>query len=112
MEDERNRVQGKPKFVERAGEDIYFAAKDRELIDEMKADWQGVEAAKRKAQRLCAKCPGKFESYSLMGLVLDRCERCEGIWLNKGELEEISRKAARGPLQNFLQSLSPRTKQQ
>jgi Zn-finger nucleic acid-binding protein len=47
-----------------------------------------------------------------MGLGLDRCESCEGIWLNKGELEEISRKAARGPLANFLESLLPRTKQQ
>jgi hypothetical protein len=111
MENERNRGEGKPRFVEQAGEDIYFAAKDRELIDEMKADWRGVEAAKRKAQRLCAKCPGKFESYSFMGLVLDRCERCEGIWLNKGELEEISRKAARGPVQNFLQTLWVRPKQ-
>jgi hypothetical protein len=48
MENEKDRVGGKPNFVERAGEDIYFAAKDRELIEEMKADLQGVEAAKRR----------------------------------------------------------------
>lgn len=46
MENEKNRVGEKPNFVERARENIYFAAKDRELIEEMKADWQGVEAAK------------------------------------------------------------------
>jgi Zn-finger nucleic acid-binding protein len=37
-----------------------------------------------------------------MGFVLDRCESCEGIWLNKAELHEIVRKAARGPLGTFL----------
>jgi hypothetical protein len=59
MENEKDRVGEKPKFVERAGEDIYFAAKDRELIEEMKADLQGVEAAKRRVHGLCPKCPGK-----------------------------------------------------
>jgi Zn-finger nucleic acid-binding protein len=37
-----------------------------------------------------------------MGFVLDRCGSCEGIWLSKGELEGIWRKAARGPLGAFL----------
>ena len=101
MENEKDRSG--EKFVERANEDFYFAARDRELIEEMKADLQKVEAAKRGGQVLtCPKCPGKLESYRFKEFVLDRCESCEGIWLDKGELEGILRRAARGPLGNFF----------
>jgi Zn-finger nucleic acid-binding protein len=37
-----------------------------------------------------------------MGFILDRCENCQGIWLNKGELAGILRQQARGPLGVFL----------
>jgi Zn-finger nucleic acid-binding protein len=91
------------KFDERANEDNYFAAKEYELVEGMKAEFQKVEAAGREGQIVnCPKCPGKLERCSFMGLVLDRCESCEGIWLEKGELKGILRKAARGPIGAFL----------
>ena len=103
MEDDKDRFGEKTTFVERANEDIYFAAKEHELIEGMKAEFQKVEAARREGQILnCPKCSGKLESYKFMDFVLDRCASCEGIWLNKDELEGILRKAARGPLGIFL----------
>jgi Zn-finger nucleic acid-binding protein len=91
------------KFVERAEEDLYFAAKDRELIDEMKGEFQKAEAARGKERILsCPNCAGQLDSYTYMEFVLDRCKVCEGIWLDKGELEGIVRRAARGPLGAFL----------
>lgn len=104
MENEKDRVGEKTMFVERANEDRYFAAKEHELIEGMKAEFQKVEAARREGQIVnCPKCPGRFAKYRFMGFVLDRCESCEGIWLDKGELEGILRKAARGPLGAFLE---------
>ena len=101
MEDGKDRLG--EKFDERANEDKYFALKEHELIEGMKAEFQKVEAARREAQIVnCPKCPGKLESYRYMDLVLDRCESCEGIWLDKGELEGILRRAARGPLGAFF----------
>jgi len=44
MENEKDRCGEKMPFVERAREDIYFAARDRELIEDMKAHLQKVEA--------------------------------------------------------------------
>ena len=91
------------KFDERANEDNYFAAKEYELVEGMKAEFQKVEAAGREGQIVnCPKCPGRLERCSFMGFILDRCESCEGIWLEKGELKGILRKAARGPLGAFL----------
>jgi len=103
MENGKDRLGETLKFDERANEDTYFAAKDHELIEEMKAEFQKVEAAKREVQIVsCPKCPGKLQSYKFMDFVLDRCESCEGIWLDKGELEGILRRAARGPLGAFF----------
>ena len=101
MKSETNRPE--EKFDERANEDSYFAAKEHELIDGMKAEFHKAEAARREAEMMsCPKCSGKFAKYKLMGFVLDRCENCEGIWLNKGELAGILRQQARGPLGVFL----------
>jgi Transcription factor zinc-finger len=90
-------------FDERANEDGYFAAKEHELIEEMKLEFHKSEAARRAAQMAtCPKCSGTFEKYEFMGFSLDRCGNCEGIWLKKGELAGILRQQARGPLGIFL----------
>ena len=104
MENEKDRSGEKLNFDERSNEDSYFAAKERELIEGMKAEFQKVEAARRAGQIVnCPKCSGKLESYQFMDFALDRCESCEGIWLDKGELEGILRKATRGPLGAFFE---------
>ena len=91
------------KFDERANEDSYFAAKEYDLVEGMKAAFRRAEAARREtAMTTCPKCSGKFANYEFMGFVLGRCESCEGIWLNKGELAGILRQQARGPLGAFL----------
>ncbi|HXV79135.1 MAG TPA: zf-TFIIB domain-containing protein [Candidatus Binatia bacterium] len=103
MENDEDRLEEKRKFDERANEDSYFAMKEHELIEGMKAEFQRVEAARREGQVVnCPKCPGKLERYKFMDFVLDRCESCEGIWLDKSGLKGILRKAARGPLGAFL----------
>ncbi len=103
MKSETNRPGENPKFDERANEDGYFALKEHELIERLKAEFKEAEAARRqKRAQTCPKCSGKLERYKFMDFVLDRCESCEGIWLEKGELEEILRRAARGPLGAFL----------
>ena len=103
MKHEKDRFGEKVKFDERANEDGYFAVKEHELIEGMKAEFQKIEAAGREGQVVnCPKCPGRLEKYGFMGFVLDRCDGCEGIWLDKGELKGILRKASRGPLGAFL----------
>jgi Zn-finger nucleic acid-binding protein len=102
MKNQNNRSP--EEFVPRANEDVYFAARDRELIEEMKTEVQKVEAVTRGPLALiCPKCSARFQNYSFMEFVLDRCESCEGIWLNKGDLDRILRRAARGPLGAFFE---------
>ena len=103
MKSETHCLSGDSNFDEHANEDGYFALKERELIDDMKAEFRQEEAARRAAAlATCPKCSGHFANYRFMGFDLDRCESCEGIWLNKGELAGILRQRARGRLGVFL----------
>ena len=109
MKNERNRPG--ESFDERANEDSYFAVQEHELIEQMKSEHQQVEAAKRAAlMASCPKCSGKFRQYTVKGFVVERCESCEGIWLNKGELAEILRRQAAGPLGAFIERCFAKTK--
>jgi len=90
-------------FDERANEDSYFATKEHELIEAMRAEFQRTEITKRAGRIVsCPKCSGKLASHKFMEFVLERCDSCAGIWLDQGELEGIVRSAARGPLGAFF----------
>lgn len=91
-------------FDAHAHEDGYFAVQEHELIEQMKSEHQKAEAVKRqRPTMICPKCSGQFAQYTVKGFVVERCQGCEGIWLNKGELAEILRRQAGGPLGAFLE---------
>jgi hypothetical protein len=99
MDNEKDRFGEKMRLLERAKEDIYFAAKDRELIEKLKAFLKKVEVEQAGERVLdCPKCSGKLESYTFAGFFLDRCQACGGVWLDKGELEGVLREASRSRL--------------
>lgn len=101
MEGEKDRFGEKMKLVQRAKEDIYFAEKDRELVEKLKARLKKIE--RQNEELVCPKCPGRLESYSFMEFLLDRCQRCGGVWLDRGELEGILRMASRSPLASLIE---------
>ncbi|HEV8343025.1 MAG TPA: zf-TFIIB domain-containing protein [Candidatus Binatia bacterium] len=104
MEDEKDRFGEKMRLLERAKEDIYFAEKDRELIEKLKARLRKVEKTEGAGSPLrCPKCQGNWETYTFMGFVLERCTGCEGIWLDKGELEGVLKKVTQGPLAALIE---------
>jgi len=104
MADEKDRFGEAMKLAERAKEDIYFAERDRELIEKLKTELKKVE--KGGSDLHCPKCPGQLETYTFQGFVLDRCESCGGIWMDKGELEGVIRKVTRGPLGAWIDKLT------
>ena len=95
------------KLAERAKEDIYFAERDRELMAKIKAKLQKIE--KTVIDLRCPKCAGHLESYTFEGFALDRCDKCGGIWMDRGELEGVVRKVSRGPLGEWFDTLTAKT---
>lgn len=37
----------------------------------------------------CPACSGNMTELTLDGVQIDRCDRCEGVWLDAGEAEEL-----------------------
>jgi Zn-finger nucleic acid-binding protein len=103
MTDQKDRFGETMKLVERAKEDIYFAERDRELIEKLKQQLKKV--VKESSQIRCPKCSGDLESYTFQGFALDRCQNCGGIWMDKGELEAIVRTVTQGPLGYWVDKL-------
>ena len=106
MADEKDRFGDKMRLVERAKEDIYFAQKDRELIDRLRGHLRKTDDA---SAIKCPKCPGQLENYTFEGFALDRCHECGGIWMDKGELEGILRRLSRGPLGAWVDVMTAKT---
>lgn len=104
MADEKDRFGDTMKLVERAKEDIFFAERDRELLDKLRAQLRRVESAAGELR--CPKCQGRWDSFTYEGFALDRCRECGGVWMDKGELEGIIRKISRGPLGALLDKLT------
>jgi Zn-finger nucleic acid-binding protein len=90
-------------YLERAKEDIYFAQRDRELIEKLKAQLHKVE--KNANELRCPKCRGLLETYTFQGFVSERCQKCGGIWLDNGELEGIIKKFNRVSLDTWIHTL-------
>ena len=107
MADEKDRFGETMKRVERAKEDIYFAEQDQELIAKLKGQLQKVDQTE--VELRCPKCLGRLETYTFQGFVLDRCDKCGGIWMDKGELEGVVRKVSRGPLGAWIDTLTAKT---
>lgn len=107
MENEKDRFGETMRLVERAKEDIYFAERDRELLEQLRSRLQ--RATPVEVHHQCPKCPGRLESYTFEGIALDRCHECGGIWLDRGELETIVRKISRGPLGAWFDTLTAKT---
>lgn len=104
MTDEKDRFGDTMRLVERAKEDIYFAERDREVLEKLRAELRKVEATTGELH--CLKCPGVLETYTFEGYVLERCPDCGGVWMDKGELEGIIRKLSRGPLGAWVDKLT------
>jgi Zn-finger nucleic acid-binding protein len=106
MDTEKDRFGETMRLVERAREDIFFAAKDRDLIEKLKSRLRKLK--KSEADIQCPKCPGKMETYSFENFMLDRCQACGGVWLDKGELEGLLRKVTRLSLGSVIDRLLSR----
>ncbi len=91
--DEKDRFGNKLKEKERAEEDLYFAKRDRELLDKIKK--KEADASKTQAAfspGLCPKCGGALAERKVEEVAVDECGSCHGIWLDAGELEVLSRR--------------------
>ena len=77
-------------------EDAYFIRQDferRKKKEEEKLEQLNAEEkAKLKEQHFmhCPKCGHNLIEIDYKGIAVDKCSHCDGVWLDAGELEQIS----------------------
>ena len=64
----------------KALEEGYFAKKDREILEKLKA---------KTSVRLCPADQTTLTTLMQDNVEIDICEKCGGLWLDNGELEKI-----------------------
>ena len=80
-------------FAERgdALEEDYFRKKNQELIEKMK-DRLTDEGSIQETSYDCPKCDGKLHTGNFENIQIDICDKCGGVWLDAGELQQIAGK--------------------
>jgi hypothetical protein len=87
-------------------EDEFFLKQDAELLKEQRAR---LDEERRRAERSahymkCPKCGGDLEERSFSGVKIDVCPTDNGMWLDAGELDLLS-KVDTSRLGAFVRSL-------
>ena len=80
---------------EKSLEDEYFHRKERELIEKLHAQRDDEERRKKEEASVihCPKCEGSLKEINYEGVQIGRCENCNGVWLDAGELERLTGQA-------------------
>jgi hypothetical protein len=92
-------------------EDEYFARQNAEKISEMRAK---LDSERKKAERSahhnkCPRCGGDLKEHHVEHVKIDECEDCGGVWLDRGELDQLGRvNRSRGVSGGVLGSLFKR----
>ncbi len=89
-------------------EDEYFAREDaekkRKLAVQVKKDTEAAEQARLKAMHWmrCPKCGMELHEVKLRGIDVDVCFSCNGVFLDKGELEHLQQPEHSGVMSAIL----------
>ena len=81
---------------ERRPEDEYFIRLDSEKIKALreKLDREREKLRREMEKKIhwmrCPKCGGQLNEKLFRGVMIDVCQDCEGVWLDRGELEILA----------------------
>ena len=75
-------------------EEEYFRRKDQEAIEKLRAKMKVAEEAKAAglSSMKCPRCDGSLKESKFEEVMIDTCDKCGGVWLDSGELEQLIQK--------------------
>jgi hypothetical protein len=102
--DEKDRLGSKLREKEKAEEDRYFAQRDQELIEKLKREKSSAEETAHRDQMLlhCPKCATRLVTVEHHEVTVEECPSCQGMWLDRGELETLAQRENEGWLARFI----------
>ena len=75
-------------------EEEYFHRKNQEAIEKLRAKMKVADEAKAAGTSTmkCPRCDGRLLEAKIAGVTIDTCDKCGGVWLDTGELAELTTK--------------------
>jgi uncharacterized protein len=79
-------------------EEEYFHRKNQEAIEKLRAQMKVAAEAKAAgaSSMQCPRCDGSLKESMFEDVSIDTCDKCGGVWLDSGELQQLTRKEAGG----------------
>ena len=79
-------------------EEEYFHRKNQEAIEKLRAQMKVAAEAKAAgvSSMQCPRCDGSLKENTFESVSIDTCDKCGGVWLDSGELEQLTRKEGGG----------------
>jgi hypothetical protein len=92
----------------KALEEDFFRRKEQEAIEKIRAQRMAEEQAQQSAASAlqCPRCDGTLEEITYEEVLIDRCNKCGGVWLDAGELEHLTVQDEGSILGRWWKSLS------
>lgn len=93
MNEEKDRFGDFIRLLEQAKEDVYFAEKDRELIEKLKRQLQQAQKGQLENSTLrCPRCGINLSNSTLMDIPMKVCSTCGGAWVDHDALAKLLNK--------------------
>lgn len=101
---EKDHLGTKLRDKEKAEEDNYFARRDRELIEKLKQQTttEAETALRQQALMRCPKDGDTLVSLQQREVTVEECPTCQGLWLDRGELETLAKHENEGWLTRLI----------
>ena len=79
-------------------EEEYFHRKNQEAIEKMRSKMKVAEEAKAAgtSSMMCPRCDGSLTESKFEEVLIDTCNKCGGVWLDSGELDQLMKKEKGG----------------
>jgi len=89
-------------------EEEYFHRKNQEAIEKLREKMKVAAEAKAAgiSSMRCPRCDGNLNESKFEEVSIDTCDKCGGVWLDSGELEQLTRKESGGWLSRLWGSES------
>ena len=84
-------------------EEEYFHRKNREALEKQREKMKVSEEAKAAgtSSMMCPRCDGTLTESKFEEVMIDTCDKCGGVWLDSGELEQLTKKDSGGWLSRY-----------
>ena len=70
-------------------EEEYFRRRDKESLDRLRAALNEQSSNEGPVTMACPRCDGRLHQKTFDDVTIDQCDRCHGVWLDAGELEQL-----------------------